>query len=375
MYYISHNNCERCLLNVGVKLFTNDNIKIKNKHIYISHNLLNIKFDKFNIFNKSDYEKLYIWKDEETDRFCFVELENEILIENENCGLDYYFNKVPVYNYRGQLINPRFLLDDLIISPVNDLNKGFNPLLIKILGLRINTPKLDDNVINEGIKNLSLCGQIILKYHYIIQSNNRYSIPQVLYETLNALKVYDYVELLKIGETVYDPIINTKPPPRMNKKCFDIKNFTNNEELLLNCTINFNKINIYINNYNTCIARIKTLIDKPHNIDDNISDIYYDVVSKEKKYKYKTHPKIIDDRLKLILSSIMFSYPNRYYYSDKYDLENDSDNFTKIFTNIKLPEDLSDIQNKEQNTFQVKYLKYKKKYIELKSKLINRLKY
>jgi hypothetical protein len=84
-YYIYHINCEKCLSNVGVKLFINDYIQIKNKKIYISYNLLNIKK-----YESKNYEELYvrpIYDDTNrfrNKRFCFVELDNEILIENEH---------------------------------------------------------------------------------------------------------------------------------------------------------------------------------------------------------------------------------------------------------------------------------------------------
>jgi hypothetical protein len=89
-------------------------------------------------------------------------------------------------------MNPRYLLPDLKISPLEDLNSDFNPILIKILGIRINTPTIDIEQINNGINSITMYGKIILKYHYIVQEFKRYNISNYMFKILNELKTPDF---------------------------------------------------------------------------------------------------------------------------------------------------------------------------------------
>jgi hypothetical protein len=73
-------------------------------------------------------------------RFCFVEFNDKILIESEDVSLDYYINKLPVYNFLGQLLLPNMAnlsnINNLFVLDINKhfieligLNKYINPIL------------------------------------------------------------------------------------------------------------------------------------------------------------------------------------------------------------------------------------------------------
>ena len=302
-------------------------------------------------------------------RFCFVEMDNEIIIENEGCGLEYYFNKVPVYNYRGQLMNPRFLLDDLKVSSREDFfNTGFNPLLIKILGLRINTPKLEDSDINNGIEKISEHGKIILKRHYKSQDYNRYSIQQHMCTILN--KIID-------TDMYYNNIMSKIPSSEEYEKQYEdivkIDTYDNNHVLdLLDgiCTdlndiidnVYKDKEFIYLKEYSELN---KLQIDYEHNINDDISQIYIDLCNKKTCIKHKSpNCEFKYDNLK---DNKLFNDTSIDYYNN---IIQKLDKITQIkYIYIKKIKEI-----KEKSTY-VKYLKYKKKYIELKSKLNNKLGY
>jgi hypothetical protein len=155
-----HNNCKKCYNLVSCQLFTDNQYQINNKPIYISYNLLYSRISpNNNSLNTSIIEYIY------HKRLCFVELDNIILIELEYIGLTYYFNKCPVYNYEGVLMNPRYLLPDLTINP-KDYNGSFNPIIIKMLGIGIKLPRnINKELINIAIKNISDTGIKILAFY------------------------------------------------------------------------------------------------------------------------------------------------------------------------------------------------------------------
>ena len=270
-------------------------------------------------------------------------------------------------------MNPRFLLDDLIISPRNNLNEGFNPLLIEILGLRINTPKLDKNDITMGIGDLSEYGKIILKYHYqnynryMIphqnQNYNRYRIPYKMCEILNTLDTNNYNNMFILEILDDRDLFELYSMIKDIKYIKDINIFEEANKDLIN---NYAWIVNYINEYKKYSANINEnhendlQCNQRHNTESDIANIYYDVLSKKKEqYEYKTQPIKIIDRFNASRIHQFNDYKNIYEKCIEYK--------------NRLDEAKQSIKSRE--PFEVKYFKYKKKYIELKSKLINRLKY
>jgi hypothetical protein len=140
---ITHANCEKCIQFNCTPLFSDINyMKILNKPIYISYNLL------------ADYRS-------DITYFCFVEFSNMILIENEKVGIDYYMNRLPVYNCTGELIlfNPNYTQILIIDKAIIDLFDINNYLFINreiSLTTKIDITKLTENSI------------LILGYHYIV---------------------------------------------------------------------------------------------------------------------------------------------------------------------------------------------------------------
>ena len=367
-------------------------------------------------------------------------------------------------------MNPRFLLDDLKVSSLNNLNDGFNPLLIKILGLRINTPKQNNDSINEGINNLSNWGKIILKYHYINQDYNRYSISHKMYEILNKIvndtetihyyskieKLFDecsnicvfymnlykmkykkildesgfkkYLKTLKYYEGVNEyvnklllldenicNIFKDKYKALDEKEVIcDFNHYEKNSQILKkldtirrrdgwssqSITIDFidsyrynnqhillllKDIEHKLKEYDTTIEDFNKaeqynffnkinglkeyqIILSEHQVNNDISQLYIDYQTNVKCKKYKIECKKLKDKdMKLINAISIESYEKVKEIVPK--LKKWKEDCIKHVHDIE-----SEHTNSEQSTH-VKYLKYKKKYIELKSKLNNKLGY
>jgi hypothetical protein len=163
---IKHQKCDKCIKFNCTPLFFNEYMKINNKPIFISYNLL------------TDTRQ-------DISYFCFVEFEDMVLIENEKICIDYYIYRLPVYNYNGELIvfipntKPIISIDLALIRLLGI--PSYISLDIKHTLTQITLKDLSDNLTNNSI--------IILGYHYIVfnklyssdDSNNTY------------LKEYEYI--------------------------------------------------------------------------------------------------------------------------------------------------------------------------------------
>ena len=169
---IKHLNCNQCKLDNCIKLFSTYNIQINNKQIYISINLLS------NIY---DYYEFKI------TRLCFIELNDYILIEIEKVGLEYYIDKLPVYDYLGNLMNSYFF---------NNKNKlDIDPIFISIFGIRYNFEKLkmtkiSDAEIKKNIDNMTENAKILLYYYNdkIAKDKYIYNISDYFYDYWTEIK-------------------------------------------------------------------------------------------------------------------------------------------------------------------------------------------
>lgn len=125
---IHHLNCSCCNMYNCIKFFNNNEILINNKEIYISFNLLTITNDNVTVLNKTTENFLF-----DTDRICFVEFNDKILIELETICMDYYIYKLPIYSVNGKLIVPHMFNSNNIINPfILDIDVRF----VKILGIK-----------------------------------------------------------------------------------------------------------------------------------------------------------------------------------------------------------------------------------------------
>jgi len=122
-------------------------------------------------------------------RFCYVEFNDKILIESENIGIDYYINKLPVYNYQGKLLVEYMFNNEYtgIKSKILDIDIRF----IKMLGIKnyIN-PKFKtinyDIDMKQVVNDLNHFGLIILSYHiYYNQYKKRYNLSTEIQNKIN----------------------------------------------------------------------------------------------------------------------------------------------------------------------------------------------
>jgi len=166
---IKHLNCNQCRLENSVKLFNTYNIQINNKQIYISLNLLNLE-------NPRKTPKINVELFEDKSRLCFVEFNDIILIELEIIGFEYYINRLPVYDFNGDLMNSYFFkinnrldIDEIFVKIFNFDYKNIKDIII--------LPK----IIKESIDNMSEYAKYILYYYnYNSLNNSRYNISKFL---------------------------------------------------------------------------------------------------------------------------------------------------------------------------------------------------
>jgi len=115
--------------NCCIKLFNSDNIKINDKHIYISYNFI------------CNIDSNFISKDE-LSSIVFIEFKNMILIETKLIGMLYYLNKLPVYSFEdGKIINS-------ILAFNNEFTLNINKYFIKLFNLDI---PIIENIKDEEI--------------------------------------------------------------------------------------------------------------------------------------------------------------------------------------------------------------------------------
>jgi hypothetical protein len=204
---IRHQECEKCKKLNCTPLFKNSShIMINNKPIYISYNLL--------VDTRQDITY-----------FCFVEFNDIILIENEKIGIDYYIYRLPVYNYKGELIvflpetKPILNIDSVLISLF-----GIQNYLSLEIEATSNTQINLDQLTDESI--------IILGYHYIVfnklYSSEDENVSYEAYHELNYILPYKFsIGLLqKINQIFdrYEQYMDTDKKLKPNKSVDSIHN-------------------------------------------------------------------------------------------------------------------------------------------------------
>ena len=179
-YIIKHLNCNSCIYRTCVKLFNTSDIRINNKEIYISYNFFNYKFEEFNPKLDSEIIDYEFFKN---DRFCFIELNNKILIELEDVALEYYLYKLPVYDYLGHLLLP-YMGNLNVKSPLKFGILDIDDQFIRLFGIKnyINpNPRINPIVPFESIiSNVNQIGLILLAYIYYNRITDRYTIDPLL---------------------------------------------------------------------------------------------------------------------------------------------------------------------------------------------------
>ena len=307
-YYnvIIHLNCKYCNYVNCIKLFKSDDVMINGKQIYISYNLLTLNTPSFDDIIRNIIEEKI-----NDNRFCYVEFNDKFIIECENIGLNYYLYKLPVYNYKG---------DIFIKSMVNQNNKYKDKLnidrrFIKMLGIRNYTnPDIQREIITtscdikEVINNINDIALIILcNYIYVCRQKNRFNLHNDFIIFINNLDI-------------------TKLNLDINFEEGIMHNY-NKEDDLFNVCFNENHL-LYLNDkgYECYIPKNDFQLYLP-NIPDNCLD-YYNFPLKDTLNLKHSNLQIFNRELKYLINHF----------------------------------------NKEKSLHQ-KYLKYKKKYLDIKYKI------
>ena len=254
LYTIKHLNCKLCNTLNCVKLFKTLDIKINNKDIYISYNILKINTNLTRDTQRySDQHETLLYP---SGRFCFIEFNDKILIEAEDISLDYYINKLPVYNFLGQLLLPNMCnLQNTKNLFLLDINKNFLDLigLVKYVSPFIKTEAIIP--MDIVVKDLSEIGLVILLCLIKNPGNkNRYNISPILYKELKLINVK-----LSVGSNI------------------ELKT-----EIVHTHNSEYNIENINFHHYNTILGLNKINYDKlPNKIINDI--VYYYDFSKDKE--------------------------------------------------------------------------------------------
>jgi hypothetical protein len=112
------------------------------------------------------------------DKWCFVELDEYILIENEYVASNYYAYYVPVYDLYGNHINP------VMGRIMHKLN--INTLFGKLIGLKgYSKYKHTPTKLLEIASKLTFRAKIILKFNIAVSSVYRYNLSNELVIILN----------------------------------------------------------------------------------------------------------------------------------------------------------------------------------------------
>jgi hypothetical protein len=307
---IIHLNCAYCNFMNCIKLFKSDDVMINGKQIYISYNLFHIKFLQIDL-------KEVIWNIKEEklidNRFCYVEFNDKFIIEREDIGLNYYLYKLPVYNYKG---------DIFIKSMCNQNNKYKDKLnidrrFIKMVGISNYTnPDIESEILTtscnlkEIINNINDIALIILcNYIRSCRQKSRFNLHNIFINFINN------IDVTKLNLDInFDEGIKHNEKEDLFNVCFN-----ENNELKLNnsgyaCIIPKNEFQLYL-------------------------------------------PKIPSG----CLHFYNFPLQNLLNFVTAPDY--------KIF-NREIKE-LKECFNIEKNSMQLKYLKYKKKYLDIKYKINN----
>jgi len=313
LYCIEHLNCQCCDKYNCIKLFKKNDILINNKNIYISYNFRNTDLLELSK-NKYKYEETGTGKDF-SGRFCYVEFNDKILIEKETIALEYYLYKLPVYDYTGKLLVPYMgnLCNLDRENPLKYSRLDIDIRFIKLLGIE---NYIDPNVKKiikpdiDIIKILNPIGFLLLSYHFLIRITDRYNIDLKLLEKINNIDVTDYTGIH----------INIE-----RKRLKKLEHTTNP-----NNDIRF----VFFNQYK------KMLMINDDGYENKISDIIPPI-----KYRY-TH----------------INYDSNY----KTHTTNKKIRGINVKEFDRTPTDFSLFEG----GYYYKYMKYKEKYLDLKSKII-----
>jgi hypothetical protein len=191
------------------KLFKNSNTLINNKEIYISYNILVQPITQDRYYSHHDYEDY-----NSTSRLCFIEFNDYILIEKELIGINYYINKLPVYDFNGILMDPKLSIN-------NQYELTINPVFKKMLGMKFliefNT---SSDKIKEVVDSLTVIGNVILFYYSkLTNKSKRYSLSKEL---------LDSFIILSEQINYYKKKINTSGKSNKILKYFNEDEFINN---------------------------------------------------------------------------------------------------------------------------------------------------
>ena len=189
--YIEHLNCSYCYQLNSIKLFNSLDIKINNKYIYISYNILtqNQAYPKY-----QNFEQIATYQFTDHKRFYYIEFNDIVLIEIESVALDYYLNKLPVYNHEGILLVPHMYNS---LNNPNNLNiLDIDIQFIKMLGIKNyinpNYHELREFDMQTVVNDLNPFAFILLSYHIFVNPYKyRYNLSIELQNRINNFKILD----------------------------------------------------------------------------------------------------------------------------------------------------------------------------------------
>ena len=157
-------------------------------------------------------DELYLKLGEYNDRICFVEFNDKILIELEDVALRYYLTKLPVYDYLGNI------MEQSLCNLANDIEYRYrlqiDEIFIKMLGIRnyiIRTQKTNiDQLITAAVNDITPIGLIILTYHIMCCSTNRYNLSEQLIDATLKLKTIEESYIYVEKKSIFHDIPNIK---------------------------------------------------------------------------------------------------------------------------------------------------------------------
>ena len=224
---IEHLNCSLCDKQNCIKLFNSLDIKINKKDIYISFNLISeINNVPTSVYNQTTKLDLLLFSKLHT--FIYVEFNNKILIESESYGIDYYINKLPVYNFEGTLIAPH-MYNGLNEHNLKKLDIDYR--FIKMIGIKnyknpihLKQPIYID--IQPVVNDLTPYGFLILAFYLLsCTDENRYNISNELKNKINDIFLLQRFNSpdFKISFTEADTH-NIKPEDNLTNVYFNMYN-------------------------------------------------------------------------------------------------------------------------------------------------------
>jgi hypothetical protein len=312
---IIHLNCKHCNYVNCIKLFKSDNVMINRKQIYLSYNLLNCDKDARSFWGimAVNLEILY-----NNNRFCYVEFNDKFIIECENIGLNYYLYKLPVYNYKGDIFVTNMCNQNNTYKNKLDIDRRF----IKMLGIcNYTNPNIKSEMlttsyhVEEIINDFNDIALIILCY-YINKCRevNRFNLHNNLINLINNLDISKLNLSMNFEEKI---IHNYKEKDNLFKVCFNVNNELKLNDEGYDCYIPNNDFQLYLPNI-------------------PLKCLYY--------YNYP---------LKCLSDDTISYNANKIFNRELVVLTN---HFNKNFC-----------KSKQESSMLKKYLKYKKKYLDVKN--------